>query len=1045
MDPFFSQLADLCRTEKTRAKWVFVPSHAVGRTLGERIALEGGSWANLRFVTPLDIAVRMAGPFLVESGIDPSEDGLGPALIMRLLIDLPGEHSYFKPLAQQPSMAQALWSTIRELRMAGVHAADLKADAFESGQKHAELRALIEAYEKHLADHRVADIPAVYEYAPAHLQYCPIVPGDLWTEHPEAIWAPLQRRLLDSLPDDRQRVLPRHIACPGLPQPRRWPMLKCAADAVPPAPDNDAERLAFLMRPAGAPPPLEDGTLSMFRAGGREAEIDEVFRRILASGAPLDHVEIACTSSEYALLVWEKACRYDWPVRSAVGIPAAVTRPGRALLAWCNWIEGDFAAVDLRHLLQSGDVTLGEDAGLSGGQAASLLARAGAAWGRDSCRLALIRLEREYVAKAEDPERTPDLQQGAREKAGSCAKLRGWIQSLIDAVPQAGASPKSSGRPELMLRGITGAAVRFLDACCAPARPHDERSARATALDAAARQQLLERVGELQALDDLSCTTAEALGFIRERVASVTIAVDRARPGALHVSSLSQAAYAGRPRLFIVGLEEGQVFPSAIEDPVLLDDERRDVRGGILRSSEDRLAEAQHQVMTRIAAAGGRVCLSYSCRDTRQYRESLPSWIVLQAARLASGDPAMNYEGLATYLGEPVSPVPKPRDAALDESGWWVSSVRHAGERGLAGVDKRYPALARGRTAEERRGGDGFTDYDGFVPAAGGLLDPSVTGAQVSATTLEAAAKCPFRYFLKRGLRLEPVGDPQRERDLWLGPLLRGSELHALYAALLRRCRTEKRNAGLERDTWLIDLAESRLDEIAKEMPPPSDPVFAREREDFLRDVRLFIEHESRRRKGDPVPIAFEVAFGRRHSDDEEEDPLAQAEPVAIDVGNGRKLLLNGRIDRIDEVGPGVYDVVDYKTGAFWRDNWKGTFAAGTRLQHALYGRAAIQLLARSGVNARIRRGVYFFSTVKGGLHSLPIEHPALGETCAVVGDLLDVMASGAFVHTDTGDECRFCEFGNACGNGSPERAVAKTANDKEKRLDAVRRLADHE
>ena len=89
MDPFVDQLKDLCVAQPTRSKWVFVPTHAIGRTLGERIALEGTNWLNLRFVTPLDIALRMGAPFLVERGIDPSEEGLGPALMMRLLLDLP--------------------------------------------------------------------------------------------------------------------------------------------------------------------------------------------------------------------------------------------------------------------------------------------------------------------------------------------------------------------------------------------------------------------------------------------------------------------------------------------------------------------------------------------------------------------------------------------------------------------------------------------------------------------------------------------------------------------------------------------------------------------------------------------------------------------------------------------------------------------------------------------------------------------------------------------------------------------------------------------
>src|SRR5688572_29137725 len=124
MDPFVQQLAVLCRTEVTRTKWVLVPSHAVGRTLGERIALSGTNWLNLRFVTPLDLAVRMGAPFLVERGIDPSEEGLGPALIMRLLLALPEKDGYFRHLADHPTMAQALWRTIRELRIAGVKSND---------------------------------------------------------------------------------------------------------------------------------------------------------------------------------------------------------------------------------------------------------------------------------------------------------------------------------------------------------------------------------------------------------------------------------------------------------------------------------------------------------------------------------------------------------------------------------------------------------------------------------------------------------------------------------------------------------------------------------------------------------------------------------------------------------------------------------------------------------------------------------------------------------------------------------------------------------
>ena len=106
MDPFVDQLKGLCAAYPTRSKWVFVPTHAIGRTLGDRLVLEGTDWANLRFVTPLDIALLMGAPFLVERGIDPSEEELGPALMMRLLLDAPARRRLL-PAARRASHARA--------------------------------------------------------------------------------------------------------------------------------------------------------------------------------------------------------------------------------------------------------------------------------------------------------------------------------------------------------------------------------------------------------------------------------------------------------------------------------------------------------------------------------------------------------------------------------------------------------------------------------------------------------------------------------------------------------------------------------------------------------------------------------------------------------------------------------------------------------------------------------------------------------------------------------------------------------------------------
>ena len=124
-------------------------------------------------------------------------------------------------------------------------------------------------------------------------------------------------------------------------------------------------------------------------------------------------------------------------------------------------------------------------------------------------------------------------------------------------------------------------------------------------------------------------------------------------------------------------------------------------------------------------------------------------------------------------------------------------------------------------------------------------------------------------------------------------------------------------------------------------MPAATPEILERETRDFLADLELFLDAEIE--ESQSTPVGLEVSFGRPLGDDE--DPLARAEPIEIALGAGLTLRIAGRMDRINEVGPATFEVLDYKTGGFWRDNWKGVFAGGSRLQHALYGLAAVELL----------------------------------------------------------------------------------------------------
>ena len=73
-------------------------------------------------------------------------------------------------------------------------------------------------------------------------------------------------------------------------------------------------------------------------------------------------------------------------------------------------------------------------------------------------------------------------------------------------------------------------------------------------------------------------------------------------------------------------------------------------------------------------------------------------------------------------------------------------------------------------------------------------------------------------------------------------------------------------------------------------------------------------------------------------------DVLAVEKEFRLPVGPFEVL---GFIDRVDWIDDETVEVIDYKTGGYYAPAWKGTFAQGTRLQHALYGLAALEVLRR--------------------------------------------------------------------------------------------------
>ena len=76
------------------------------------------------------------------------------------------------------------------------------------------------------------------------------------------------------------------------------------------------------------------------------------------------------------------------------------------------------------------------------------------------------------------------------------------------------------------------------------------------------------------------------------------------------------------------------------------------------------------------------------------------------------------------------------------------------------------------------------------------------------------------------------------------------------------------------------------------------------------------------------------------------------------------------------------------------------SFDGGRRLQHALYGLAAVELLKTRYKNPKVTAGVYYFSSHKGRQERVSIPAPATAAIAAVLGDLRDLIIKGQFVRT---------------------------------------------
>lgn len=222
-------------------------------------------------------------------------------------------------------------------------------------------------------------------------------------------------------------------------------------------------------------------------------------------------------------------------------------------------------------------------------------------------------------------------------------------------------------------------------------------------------------------------------------------------------------------------------------------------------------------------------------------------------------------------------------------------------------------------------------------------------GDRFSASKLETYRKCPFKFLVTYVWQQQSPEETEED----LNPMQRGILLHKVLETFIRNHLGER-------------LQTARQDELQAEL----DKIFTETWQEFAEKGRLyagdFWQHDKELQRlllhrwlsseisysetGELRPVYTEKEFGRRGM-----------EPIAMDI-NGRCILLNGKIDRIDKAG-NTYFITDYKSGSAP----KKTEFLDTDLQLPLYILAAEKLVAAQdgetvsdGASAGVIGGGYY-------------------------------------------------------------------------------------
>ena len=498
--------------------------------------------------------------------------------------------------------------------------------------------------------------------------------------------------------------------------------------------------------------------------------------------------------------------------------------------------------------------------------------------------------------------------------------------------------------------------------------------------------------------------TADCAGFaeaLQEAAGRMSLSLRPENREGIAFLSAVDLEYANFKQVYVLGLRENE-FPFYKDENWIYNDSERDDLAALgipLPSSADGYGEDIHFFMNACAAATERLVLTYFADEEHK---------------------ASPYIGEILSLFTDLEVKVKKAETAVEDS---LSreelelALARSGQTGA--LEQMEPGLAESAGSDRKRlqkatGWNGNPDDTMLLQRISRQI-----GDRFSASKLETYRSCPFKFlvtYVWKQKEAEAAGE-----DMDAGQ--RGSLLHKVLEKFIGKHLGEK-------------LQESQHAELQKEL----DEIFDTVCQEFADKGGLypgdFWQHDKEQQRlllhrwlrseiaysgqGEWRPVSTEQAFGRKDNGE-----------VALDI-NGRRIYLNGKIDRIDRAGDAFF-ITDYKSG----DTPKQKEFADTDLQLPLYLFAAATQnegnVAGGGyysLKDAERKASFMFPEAAGTVpwKTFSEAKDANGNTAAVtdmkelqatlqrvLGELLERMAQGDFSPTPAKDCERNCPAAAVC------------------------------